>query len=79
MLASKRSRRKFDVHNRDVMKDNEMYKQALRQLVLFCLWIVAVRFSKGAALILMAILGVIWAFNGISGKVLDMQYDGLCA
>lgn len=55
------------------MKDNEIYKQALRQLVQFCLWIIAARFTKGAALVLMAILGVAWAFNGKAGKALGMH------
>lgn len=50
------------------MNNNEIYKAAFKQFVWFCLWLAAARFSKGASLSLMVILGVVWAFQSKTAK-----------
>lgn len=54
------------------MKNNEVYKAAFKQFVWFCLWLVAARFSKGASLFLMVIMGVAWAFQNKVAKAFGM-------
>ena len=50
------------------MYNNQIYKQAFKQFLIFCLWIASARVSKGFILPLMTLLGVVWAFNGKFGK-----------
>lgn len=52
--------------------NNEYYKQSLRTLATFCLYLVLVRFSQGAFLGAMTLMGVIWAFNSKIGKALSI-------
>lgn len=55
------------------MDKNQIYKIAFKQFCYFCLWIIAVRFTKGAALVLMTLAGVIWAFRDKVGSALSIH------
>ena len=50
------------------MNNNEIYKQAFKQFALFIFWVLATRFSRGASLGVMIILGVYWAFLNKVGR-----------
>lgn len=50
----------------------DYYKQSLKTLGIFCLYLALVRISQGAFLGVMAIMGVIWAFNSKVGKALSI-------
>ena len=52
--------------------NTEYYKRALKTLGMFCLYLLLVRFSKGAFLGVMTLMGVIWAFNSKIGKALSI-------
>lgn len=52
--------------------NTDYYKQSLKTLAIFCLYIALVRFSKGAFLGVMTLMGVIWAFNSKIGKALSI-------
>ena len=52
--------------------NTEYYKRSLKTLAIFCLYIALVRFSQGAFLGVMAIMGMIWAFNSKIGKALSI-------
>ena len=54
------------------MQNNEIYKQAFKQFVIFCLWVALARVSKGFTLPLMAVWGVGLAFNSKFGKALSV-------
>ena len=54
------------------MNNESIYKLAFKQFVIFCLWVVLARFSKGFILPVMTLLGVSWAFQGKFGKALSM-------
>ena len=54
------------------MKLSEYYRRALKTLAVFCLYLALVRFSNGAFLLVMSLLGVAWAFNGKIGKALSV-------
>lgn len=54
------------------MKNNEIYQNALKNLVIFCFCVAATRFSQGVFLGLMTLLGVIWAIRGKVGKAFGM-------
>lgn len=55
------------------MDNNKIYKLAFKQLCSFCFWVVAARFTSGAALFLMAFLGVVYAFRGKMGRALGIH------
>lgn len=50
------------------MNNNEIYKQAFKQFVLFVFWLLAARFSRGASLVVMIGLGMYWALFNKVGK-----------
>lgn len=50
------------------MNNNEIYKQAFKQFVLFVFWLLAARFSMGASLVVMTLLGIGWALFNKVGK-----------
>lgn len=51
---------------------NEYYKRSLKTLAIFCLYLVLVRFTHGAFLMAMTLMGMVWAFNGKIGKALSI-------
>ena len=51
---------------------NEYYKRSLKTLAIFCLYLVLVRFTHGAFLLAMTLMGMLWAFNGKIGKALSI-------
>ena len=52
--------------------NTDYYKQSLKTLAIFCLYIALVRFSQGAFLAVMTLMGVVWAFNSKVGKALSI-------
>ena len=50
----------------------EIYRLVLKQFMVFCIWVVLARISKGFALPIMAIFGIIWAFNSKFGKAFSI-------
>lgn len=55
------------------MNRNALYKLSAKWLVIFCLFLLAVRVTHGAFLAVMAGLGVIWALKGNVGKAFSIQ------
>ena len=55
------------------MQVNDIYKNTIKQLVIFCIWVMMVRFFGGISLFAMTIIGVFWAFKGCLGKALSMH------
>lgn len=51
--------------------NSEYYKQSVKTLAIFCLYLLLVRFSQGAFLAVMTFMGVVWAFNSKVGKALS--------
>lgn len=51
--------------------DNNIYKLAFKQFIVFCLWVALARLSKGFILPVMTLLGMVWAFKGEFGKALS--------
>ena len=50
----------------------EIYRLAFKEFMLFCLWVVLARVSKGFVLPVLTLLGVVWAFNGKFGKAFSI-------
>ena len=44
------------------MNNNEIYKYAFKQFVLFVFWLLVARLSSGAILVVMILFGISWAF-----------------
>lgn len=52
--------------------NTDYYKQSLKTLAIFCLYIVLVRITSGAFLGIMSVMGMVWAFNGKVGKAISI-------
>lgn len=50
----------------------DYYKKSLKTLGIFCLYLVLARFTQGAFLGVMILMGMIWAFNSKVGKALPI-------
>ena len=55
------------------MIENQIYKDAFRQFINLCAWILAARYTQGAALLVMAALGIGYAFCGRVGKAISIN------
>lgn len=55
------------------MNNNEIYKKAAIVLLGFCVNVALARFTNGATLLVLALLGVVWAFNGKTGRALSVE------
>lgn len=54
------------------MKVNVYYKRSLKTLAIFCLYLALARFSQGAFLVVMTLMGMTFAFNGKMGKAISI-------
>lgn len=54
------------------MKMNVYYKRSLKTLAIFCLYLALARFSQGAFLVVMTLMGMAFAFNGKIGKAISI-------
>lgn len=52
--------------------NTDYYKRSFKTLADFCFYLALVRFSQGAFLWVMTIMGVIWAFNSKIGKAISI-------
>lgn len=52
--------------------NTDYYKQALKTLVVFCLYLALTRFTNGAFLVIMALMGCVYAFNSKIGKAISL-------
>ena len=55
------------------MSENQIYKDAFREFFYLCMWILAARYTLGAALLVMVAVGIGYAFCGKVGKAISIN------